>query len=178
VQRTPAGKSSASMRGGCTRQTGEHRLRPAEWLLGIDHPLGLAQRREEDCGCCSVGECGVVGEECETAGRVRRAGLPSRGISFFSRAAFGCCSGCSSLRSSWRKKHTGEHGHQRLAPENRRSRARDREYWRQRLEAFSLNPGKAGGSPTPGNHDAETGLAGWGDRIRTWECCCSLSWPS
>jgi hypothetical protein len=34
------------------------------------------------------------------------------------------------------------------------------EYWRQRLEAFSLNPGKAGGSPTPGKHDAETGLAG------------------
>jgi hypothetical protein len=48
----------------------------------------------------------------------------------------------------------------RLAPENRRSRARDREYWHQRLAAFSLNPGKAGGSPTPGNHDAETGLAG------------------
>jgi hypothetical protein len=36
-----------------------------------------------------------------------------------------------------------ENGHQRLAPENRRSRARDREYWRQRLEAFSLNPGKS-----------------------------------
>jgi hypothetical protein len=26
-----------------------------------------------------------------------------------------------------------------------------------------------GGSPTPGNHTAETGLAGWGARIRTWE---------
>jgi hypothetical protein len=25
------------------------------------------------------------------------------------------------------------------------------------------------GSPTPGNHTAETGLAGWGARIRTWE---------
>jgi hypothetical protein len=24
--------------------------------------------------------------------------------------------------------------------------------------------------PTPGNHTAETGLAGWGARIRTWEC--------
>src|SRR5258706_12154242 len=29
--------------------------------------------------------------------------------------------------------------------------------------------GNVGGSPTPGNHTAETGLAGWGARIRTWE---------
>jgi hypothetical protein len=27
--------------------------------------------------------------------------------------------------------------------------------------------GKVGGSPTPGNHTAETALAGWGGRIRT-----------
>src|SRR6266849_2956416 len=32
-----------------------------------------------------------------------------------------------------------------------------------------LTLGNVGGSPTPGNHTAETGLAGWGARIRTWE---------
>jgi hypothetical protein len=62
---------------------------------------------------------------------------------------------------------------QRLAPENRRSTAGDREYWRQRLEAFSLNPGKAGGSPTPGNHDTETGLAGWPCKTRTQKRRCA-----
>jgi hypothetical protein len=32
-----------------------------------------------------------------------------------------------------------------------------------------VGPGNVGGSPTPGNHTAETALAGWGARIRTWE---------
>ncbi len=31
----------------------------------------------------------------------------------------------------------------------------------------SLTPRNVGGSPTPGNHDAETGLGGWAGRIRT-----------
>src|SRR6266581_7269530 len=41
---------------------------------------------------------------------------------------------------------------------------------RQRPAHCPLTLGNVGGSPTPGNHTAETGLAGWGARIRTWEC--------
>src|SRR5258708_5274453 len=41
---------------------------------------------------------------------------------------------------------------------------------RQRPAHCPLTHGNVGGSPTPGNHTAETGLAGWGGRIRTWEC--------
>jgi hypothetical protein len=33
----------------------------------------------------------------------------------------------------------------------------------------ALTLGNGGDSPTPGNHTAETGLAGWGARIRTWK---------
>src|SRR6266404_6728185 len=48
---------------------------------------------------------------------------------------------------------------------------------RQRPAHCPLTLGNVGGSPTPGNHTAETGLAGWGTRIRTWEwrnqTCCS-----
>src|SRR5229473_746327 len=40
---------------------------------------------------------------------------------------------------------------------------------RQRPAHCPLTLGNVGGSPTPGNHTAETGLAGWGARIRTWE---------
>src|ERR1700738_1892925 len=50
---------------GVARQIGEHGLWAAEWLLCIDHPLGLAQRREEGGECCCLGECGVVAEERE-----------------------------------------------------------------------------------------------------------------
>src|SRR6266446_4386631 len=39
----------------------------------------------------------------------------------------------------------------------------------QRPAHCPLTLGNVGGSPTPGNHTAETGLAGWGARIRTWE---------
>jgi hypothetical protein len=35
------------------------------------------------------------------------------------------------------------------------------------LTAATTTAGNVGGSPTPGNHIAETGLAGWGGRIRT-----------
>src|SRR5712672_1510557 len=40
---------------------------------------------------------------------------------------------------------------------------------RQRPAHCTLTLGIVGGSPTPGNHTAETALAGWGARIRTWE---------
>src|SRR6266849_1914333 len=40
---------------------------------------------------------------------------------------------------------------------------------RQRPAHCPLTLGNVGGSPTPGNHTAETALAGWGTRIRTWE---------
>jgi hypothetical protein len=40
---------------------------------------------------------------------------------------------------------------------------------RQRPAHCPLTLGNVGGSPTPGNHTAETALAGWGARIRTWE---------
>ena len=43
---------------------------PAERLFGIDHPLGLAQRRQEGGECFSVRECDVVAEELEAASRV------------------------------------------------------------------------------------------------------------
>ncbi len=36
--------------------------------------------------------------------------------------------------------------------------------------------GNVGGSPTPGNHTAETRLAGRGARIRTWEWRNRLKW--
>ena len=51
---------------GVARQIGEHGLRPAERPLGIDDPLGLAQRREE-------------GGECSGARRVRRDRRRTRG---------------------------------------------------------------------------------------------------
>src|SRR5713101_1695327 len=40
---------------------------------------------------------------------------------------------------------------------------------RQRPAHCPLTLGNVGGSPTPGNHTAETALAGWGGRIRTSE---------
>src|SRR5260370_26596503 len=39
---------------------------------------------------------------------------------------------------------------------------------RQRPAHCPLTLGNVGGSPTPGNHTAETALACWGARIRTW----------
>src|SRR6266849_1942347 len=40
---------------------------------------------------------------------------------------------------------------------------------RQRPAHCPLTLGNVGGCPTTGNHTAETRLAGWGARIRTWE---------
>ena len=45
------------------RQVGEHGLRPAKRPLGIDDPLGLAQRGEEGGECSFFGERGVVAED-------------------------------------------------------------------------------------------------------------------
>src|SRR5262249_61184837 len=52
-------------------RSGEHGLRPAERLLGIDYPVGLVQRREEGGECFCVRECGVIAKESESASRVR-----------------------------------------------------------------------------------------------------------
>src|SRR5258708_35010290 len=48
-------------------QISEHGLRSAERLLGVDHPLGLAQRREEGSKGSRLGERGVASEERETS---------------------------------------------------------------------------------------------------------------
>jgi hypothetical protein len=55
------------------------------------------------------------------------------------------------------------------APENRRSRTKSLEIAVQRLGHTSLTRRNVGGSPTSGNQTAETELAGWGGRIRTWK---------
>ena len=38
-----------------------------------------------------------------------------------------------------------------------------------RYRPLRANPREVGGFHAPGNHTAETALAGWGARIRTWE---------
>jgi hypothetical protein len=52
------------------RQVGEHGLRPTERLLGIDHPLGLAQRRQEGGKGRRVGERSVIAVERQLVGGV------------------------------------------------------------------------------------------------------------
>ena len=56
---------------------------------------------------------------------------------------------------------------QRPGPEKRPSRARRLRIGAQRLRRASLTHRNVGASRTPGNRSAETGLAGWGGRIRT-----------
>ena len=58
---------------GVARQIGEYGLGPAERLLGVDHPLGLAQRLEIGIERSALGESPMIGEEPETAGGVRCA---------------------------------------------------------------------------------------------------------
>jgi hypothetical protein len=55
------------------------------------------------------------------------------------------------------------------APGKRPARWEAPDFPRQRPAPCPLTLGNVGGSPTPGNHTAETGLAGWGERIRTSE---------
>src|SRR5712691_11900042 len=70
---------------------------------------------------------------------------------------------------SGRPKRKLENGEQRLARENHRCWTESVQIAGQRLGPASLTHRNVGGSPTPGNHYEETGLAGWGARIRTWE---------
>ena len=56
---------------------------------------------------------------------------------------------------------------QRPGPEKRPSRARRLRIGAQRLRRASLTHRNVGASRTPGNRSAETGLAGWSERIRT-----------
>ena len=58
---------------------------------------------------------------------------------------------------------------QRLVQENAPPRWEAPDFPRQRPAHCPLTLGNVGGSPTPGNHTAETALAGWGERIRTSE---------
>ena len=62
-----------------------------------------------------------------------------------------------------------ENGEQRLAPENLGSTTENLQIAGQRLGRARLSRRNVRGSHTPGNHTVETGLAGWGARIRTWE---------
>src|ERR1700686_2467484 len=57
---------------GVARQIGEHRLRPAEWTLSVDHPFDFAQRRQISGERLRVVEISVVAEELQTAGGVSR----------------------------------------------------------------------------------------------------------
>ena len=50
------------------RQVGQHRLRPGERALGIDHPLALAQRRQPAPERLGVGQRRVLAEELQLAG--------------------------------------------------------------------------------------------------------------
>jgi hypothetical protein len=56
---------------GVARQIGEHRPGPGEWFLGVDDPLGLAQRLEEGVEGGAVGEGCVLAEEGEAAGTLK-----------------------------------------------------------------------------------------------------------
>jgi hypothetical protein len=53
--------------------------------------------------------------------------------------------------------------------EQRSARTESLEIAAQRLERARLARGKVGDSHTPGNHTAETALAGWACKIRTEE---------
>src|SRR5260370_40374665 len=68
-----------------------------------------------------------------------------------------------------RAKRKLENGDKRLAPQNHGSRTESPEIAGQRLGRARLTRRNVGGSHTPRNHTAETGLAGWGPRIRTRE---------
>src|ERR1017187_8079334 len=56
---------------------------------------------------------------------------------------------------------------QRLGPEKRPSHTRRPRIDAQRLRHASLSRRNVGGTRAPGNDTAETGLFGWGGRIRT-----------
>ena len=57
---------------GVAAEIGKHRLGSAEGGLGVDHPFGLAQRRDEGGEFSWVGKPGTFAEEAEPAGPVGR----------------------------------------------------------------------------------------------------------
>ena len=57
---------------GVAREIGEHRFRSGEGPLGVDDPLGAAQRRERGVEGAFLGERGEVAEEGQAAGLVER----------------------------------------------------------------------------------------------------------
>ena len=60
---------------GVARQVGQHGVRSAERLLGIDHPFGLAQRCQIRLEGLDVIKVGVDAEKLEAAGLVGGAEL-------------------------------------------------------------------------------------------------------
>ena len=55
---------------GVARQIGQHCLRSAKWSLGVDDPLGFAQRRKIGCEGLRISQMGVIAEEAQAAGLV------------------------------------------------------------------------------------------------------------
>ena len=61
---------------GVARQIGEHLLRARRRALGVDEPVGLAQRRQEGGEGARVGERRHASpKNCEPAGGMRRGQL-------------------------------------------------------------------------------------------------------
>ena len=58
------------------RQVGQHRLRPDEGSLGVDHPFGLAHGCQPSPELASVAQAGVLAEELQTADFVQPLQLP------------------------------------------------------------------------------------------------------
>ena len=57
---------------GVARQIGQHGLRSTEWPFGVDDPFDLAQQSQMGGECSAGRERGVIAEEAEAAGMVRR----------------------------------------------------------------------------------------------------------
>ena len=57
---------------GVAREIGERGFRPGEGSLGVDDPLGAAQRRERGVESALVGERRQIAEEGQAAGLVER----------------------------------------------------------------------------------------------------------
>jgi hypothetical protein len=57
---------------GIARQIAQHLPGPSERLLGVDHPIDLAQWRQIGLESSVVGEVGMITEELQAAGMVGR----------------------------------------------------------------------------------------------------------
>ena len=60
---------------GVAREIGKHRLRSGEGPLAVDEPPRCPERHEEGSEGIGAGEMGVLAEEVELAGRMRRGEL-------------------------------------------------------------------------------------------------------